>query len=310
MTNRGRPPKLKDPGPGAERAVVVVPQALSGERIDKALAALVPGLSRSFARKILGMGGVHHGDARCRVASREVAVGDVLTATWHREVTAAELFELCVVHEDARVAVVHKPAGQLSQGSELGDVGSVVWALRRRFGRDARLMHRLDKPASGLLLVGLDAAAVRRLAPQIREHTVGRRYYAVTAGVPAQGRCELPLAREGRRMRVAQPGEQGALDARSVVEVIATAGGRALARVTLETGRTHQIRLHLSAVGAPIVGDRRYGGPAASRLCLHAAHLAFDHPDGGRPAFDLAPGDDFWDAAGPGLREALAALDA
>ncbi len=254
--SRDRAPRLAAPGPGAERAVVVVPPALDGERIDKVLAALVPAISRGFARKVLGLGGVYIGDQRCRVASRPVRRGDVLTATWHRDVTAPEVFDLVVVHEDARVVVIDKPAGQLSQGSELGDVGSLVWSLGRRFGSGARLMHRLDKPASGLLVVGRDADAVKELAPQIREHTVTRSYFAATQGVPAEGLCELALVREKRRMRIAADGEAG-LDARSHVEVCAVHDGRAIVRVTLETGRTHQIRLHLSALGAPIIGDRR-----------------------------------------------------
>ena len=294
---RQRAPRLGAEGVGARRARFVVPAALDGERLDKALAAGVPDLSRGLARKIIDMGGVYLGVDRCRVASKPLAEGDVLTVTWHPDVLVPERFPLAVLHTDPRVLVVDKPAGQLSQGSELGDVGSLAHALEKRFGASARLMHRLDKPASGLLVVGRDPEAVAHLTPQVREHTMTRHYYAVAAGAPAAGPCTLPLVKDGRGMRVAHPDEPGALPARSDVEVLGGAPGRTLVRVTLHTGRTHQISLHLAALGAPLVGDELYGGPPAPRLCLHAAHLGFIHPDGRYLSFDLAPPEDFWAAA-------------
>ncbi|TNF22763.1 MAG: RluA family pseudouridine synthase [Deltaproteobacteria bacterium] len=295
--SRDRAPRLGPPGPGARRATFVVPPTLAGERLDKALAAGVEELSRAKARKIIGMGAVYLGTERCRVASKPVAAGDALTVTWHPEVLTPERYELDVLHEDARVVVVNKPAQQLSFGSELGDVGSLAHALARRYGPEAVLMHRLDKPASGLLLVARDAAAAAALTPQVREHRMSRRYLAIAAGTPAAGWCETPLVKEGRAVRPAHPGEEG-MPARSFVEVLRTEGAASLVRVTLETGRTHQIRVHLMSLGAPLVGDRRYGGPDAPRVCLHAAHLGFVHPDGHPLAFDVAPHDDFWAAAG------------
>ncbi len=299
--SRDRAPRLAAPGAGARRASFVVPPELAGTRLDKALAAGIDGLSRAVARKVIGMGGVYLGNLRCRVASKPVEAGDALTVTWHPEVLTPERFPLAIVHEDARLVVVDKPAQQLSFGSELGDVGSLAYALARRFGPEAALMHRLDKPASGLLLVARDADAAAHMTPQVREHTMSRRYFAIAAGAPVPGWCEAPLVKDGRSVRPARPGEDG-MPARSLVEVVDAAGGFTLVQVTLETGRTHQIRVHLASLGAPLVGDRLYGGPPAPRVCLHAAHLGFVHPDGRALAFDAAPPADFWTAAGWDVR--------
>lgn len=289
--SRGAGPRLGAVAPGARRITVRVEPSLAGERLDKALAASAPELSRALARKIIGMGGVHLGAQRCKVASKPVEAGDLLTVTWHPDVLTAERFPLRVVHEDAQVVVVDKPSGQLSQASELGDVGSLAHALDKRFGPEARLMHRLDKGASGLLVVARGPDASAALTPQVRDHTMERRYLAVVEGTPAEGWCERPLAREGRLMRVARDGEAG-LPARSHVAIVATEGSRTLVRVTLATGRTHQIRVHLASLGAPLVGDGRYGGPRAARLCLHAERLGFTHPDGRLLVFDSALPDD------------------
>jgi len=296
-STRGRAPRLKPPGAGAQRASFVVSAELAGTRLDKALAAGVDGMSRATARKVIGMGAGYLGTQRCRVASKPVEVGDALTVTWHPDVLTPQRFELKVVHEDARVVVVDKPAHQLSYGSELGDVGSLSYALSRRYGAEATLMHRLDKPASGLLVVARDAGATAALTPQVREHRMSRSYLAIAAGVPTPGWCETPLVKDGRKVRPAGPGEDG-MPARSHVEILREDGGASLVRVTLETGRTHQIRVHMMSLGAPLVGDRMYGGPSASRVCLHAAHLGFTHPDGRALSFDSAPHADFWEAAG------------
>lgn len=264
-----------------------VPPELAEARLDKALAALIPGMTRHLAKKVLDMGGVHlvrNGHSRrVRRHSEAVMAGDVIEATWHPEVLTPERFPLTVLHEDGDVVVVDKPTGQLSQGSELGDVGSLTHALMRRYGRDARLMHRLDKGASGVMVAALNAFASAALTPQFREHTIERTYVAVTEGVPAEGPCTTAIVQEGRLVRAARPGEAG-LAARSdvrVVEVVERDGRRrARVEVTLFTGRTHQIRIHLQSLGAPIVGDPEHGGPAAARLCLHATTLGFTHPRG------------------------------
>jgi 23S rRNA pseudouridine1911/1915/1917 synthase len=303
---------VKHPPPtsNARSARVQVPEALAGARLDKVLAQLVPELSRREARKVLAMGAVTIGRKRVRIASWEVRAGDEIALTWHPDVLVPEHFALEIVYQDAAIAVVSKPAGQLSQGSELGDVGSLQYALMRHFGPHARLMHRLDKGASGLLVAGLGPDATGYLTPQFRAHTLERRYLALTAGTPAEGRCEVPIVIAGREARAARPGEDG-LPATTDVAILEHVADSPLGPVTLvaaslTTGRTHQIRIHLQALGAPLVGDPAYGGPEAGRLALHAATLGFAHPDGTSRRFERPPDADFWQAAGLAPRPAPA----
>ena len=281
----------------------VVPEALAGERLDKALAALLPDMTRHLARKVIGMGAVFVGPRRVRRASEPVRAGDVLQATWHPEVLAPEKYELVILHEDDDVVVVDKPSGQMSQGSELGDVGTLIHALMRRYGHDIRLMHRLDKGASGVMVAGRNPDATAALTPQFREHTIERRYLAVTLGVPPDGDCDVAIVQERRLVRAAHPGEKGQ-HAKSVVQVVRTFASpttgtpRALVAVKLHTGRTHQIRIHLESLGAPILGDDEHGGPHAERLCLHAEVLGFVHPRGHALRFERPLPPDFVSASG------------
>ena len=290
-------PRLGGLGAGAQRVEAAVTQELHGERLDRTMAALWPDMSRTLARKIIGMGAVMVGQKRCRVASRMVRTGDWITATWHAQTLQPESYPLEIKHEDTDLLVVSKPAGQLVQGTELGDTGTLQRELEKRFGDDVRLLHRLDKPASGLMVASRNKSASKGLTPQFREHTIRRVYWAICTGRPEEGPCEIPLQRWKRKMAVAQEGDEAALSAKTDVKVLDTQGEMSLVQATLYTGRTHQIRVHLSALGAPIVGDRLYGGEPASRLCLHAVVLGFTHPvtDEGLD-FKQQPGADFWDA--------------
>jgi 23S rRNA pseudouridine1911/1915/1917 synthase len=293
----------------AREARARVPAALHGERLDKALAALIPELSRHKARKILAMGAVHVNGRRVRMAGHLMRTGDTLRLAWHDDVLEAQTFPLEIIYEDAQVVVVLKPEGQLSQGSELGDVGSLTHALAKRFGPDVRLMHRLDRGTSGLMVAARTQLATACLTPQFREHTILRRYVALLAGELREPVvCEARLRQEGRLIRVAAQDEDGmtawsrfvplGLDGLPAVDdagrlrdgfTPASRDGVTPVEVELRTGRTHQIRVHAAHLGAPVVGDTTYGGPAAPRVMLHAAHLAFTHPDGRRLAFGERP---------------------
>ncbi|MBK9036520.1 MAG: RluA family pseudouridine synthase [Myxococcales bacterium] len=253
-----------------------------GTRLDQALAAGVPGLSRRRARALIDLGGVFVDRARVKVASRPVRAGQVIEATlggaFERAVApgpAAPEPLLPIVYEDEHLLVVDKPAGMVTAPTPESDRGDALDRLRRRpGGGEVFLVHRIDRPTSGLLVFARTAAANRILAARFVAHDLTRAYVAIVAGaVPATvTTIDRPVA--GQR-------------AVTHVEAIAPlAGGRASeVRLRLETGRTHQIRVHLAELGHAVLGDHQHGDevarrfrPRPPRLALHAAHLGFRHP--------------------------------
>lgn len=199
---------------------------------------------------------------------------------------------LVVRHQDRWLIVVDKPHGVPSQPGRGGGGGDVFTELQRQH-RYVGLHHRLDQPASGVILLALDPEVNAVLSEAFRTHAVARTYAAVLAGAW-------------------RPGERRALDApidgdpaRSDVDVLGARDGLLAARLVPQTGRLHQLRRHVSAAGAPILGDRRYGGDVGSwwpRLCLHATRLALTHPVTGLPLVvdSPIPGDmtEAWRRAG------------
>ena len=293
-TRRARPPKLSPPGHGVERRQVIVSHELAGERLDKALPALAEDVSRTLARKVIALGGVYLGLDRCKVASRKVSPGDCLTMTWHPKQQERPSFPLMVIYETAEFVVVNKAAGQHVQGTAQGDEGTLAKALTSAYGKDTQLAHRLDAPASGLILAGRTPKSVAGLMARFRDHEITRCYLALVEGRPPAGDCHLALRRDGRRMEVVAPSVEGAKAAHSHVEVLWSGEDKSLVRIQLHSGRMHQARAHLSALGAPIVGDRLYGGTAKGRLCLHAAELSWDASEDKPLSFFAAPPEDFW----------------
>ena len=295
---REREPKLGSLAPGTQREQATVTLTEHGLRLDQAVAALCPSVSRTKARKIIGMGGVHIGQRRCRVASRKVRAGDHLTITWHDEVLTPNNAALMVLYEDDDVALINKPSGQHVQGTELGDVGTLAWSVVKAFGAEARLAHRIDAPASGLMIVGKTRSVVNHLMQTFRNHDIEREYVAITKADVASGPCNHPLVKDGRLMRVASSHDSSSLAARTDFKVIEVAENAVLVGATLFTGRTHQVRVHLAASGAPILGDRLYGGANSPRLCLHALRLKVSLGDGRQIQHTCEPGPDFWRAGG------------
>jgi 23S rRNA pseudouridine1911/1915/1917 synthase len=187
------------------------------------------------------------------------------------------------VFRDDAILVVDKPSGLASQPDPGG--GDDLYTLLRRRERYVGLHHRLDRPASGLVLLALDPDVNAALAEAFREHRIDRSYLAVLAGdavgVGTTRTWDAPI--DGQT-------------ARTDVEVLGAASGLLAVRCALHTGRTHQIRRHAAMAGTPIVGDRRYGGEVGGwwpRLALHAYRLRFRHPRDGREiAVEAAvPGD-------------------
>jgi 23S rRNA pseudouridine1911/1915/1917 synthase len=288
---------------------VQIPDALDGERVDRVVATLV-GCSRADAAALVDDGGVRLGGTTVRSRSQRVASGDeleldvALAPAVATTVAADPTVVVPIVYEDADVVVVDKPAGLVVHPGAGNRSGTLVNGLLARYpelaavGDPARpgIVHRLDKQTSGLLAVARGERAYRSLVDQLGRRTVVRRYLALVWGhfdVP-RGMVDAPVGRSGRtptRMAVSTRGRE----ARTRYEVVDTGDDPEVTLVscTLETGRTHQVRVHLAAIGHPVVGDPAYGGArqslplAGGRFFLHATHLAFAHPATGDPvSFD------------------------
>lgn len=282
--------------------IIEVGEALVGQRLDRALAALLPGLSRTRAQAAIEAGRVTV-DGRPAKASLPLEAGmRVVVApeaapareTANQTAGIAQAPELDIVHEDAHILVINKAAGVVVHPAPGHAGGTLVDALRAHVpGLDAAgedttrpgIVHRLDKDTSGLLVVAKDAASHAGLARQMKEHTTVKRYLALVEGqmpVP-EGVIEAPIGRDPRyrqRMAIVRAGA-GGREARTRFRVLRYAKGRSLLEIQLETGRTHQIRVHLAAVQHPVVGDAVYGRPQPPqppRHFLHAAHLELAHP--------------------------------
>ncbi len=280
---------------------VDVPALLDGVRVDRAL-SLLADVSRSVAARLVATGRVAVDGVPVTAGRQPLVAGARLRA----ELPAAEdgpppdpAVPVPVVYEDDDLVVVDKPAGLVVHPGAGHRADTLVSGLLARYPDLGRLapgvspperpgiVHRLDKDTSGLLVVARTEAAVRSLGAQLADRTVERRYLAQVEGtVPEErGVVDAPIGRSTRtptKMTVAADGRR----ARTGYRVLARRPGpdpTTLLVLTLETGRTHQIRVHLAAIGHPVEGDTRYGArPAAGRMFLHAARLGFDHPTDGR----------------------------
>lgn len=197
--------------------------------------------------------------------------GGTSTETTVRAVPLVE-----VLFEDAEVLVVNKPAGLAAQPTPDGAPNLLDWASAH-LGRTAGLVHRLDKETSGVTLFGKTKAATSRLAAAFREGRAKKEYLARTGpGLPERGEIATPLQKDPSR-----PGKWRALESGNGISALtrfvreASAEG-CLVKLFPETGRTHQLRVHLASIGFPIVGDRLYGGPPGPRCLLHARRLELD----------------------------------
>lgn len=280
-----------------------VPAALAGERVDRAVAILT-GLPRSEVAALIAGGAVLLDGRSVRGRSRRVVQGDELeiSVPEHAATPAPgpegdDSVAVSVVHADDDVVVVDKPAGLVVHAGAGHRTGTLVNGLLSQFpdlatigvGERARpgIVHRLDKGTSGLLVVARTAAAYHALVEQLRRREVERVYRTLVWGsveAPA-GLIDAPVGRGVRdptRMAVAAGGKEARTRYR-VESRFHHPAPVSLLECRLETGRTHQIRVHLAAIGHPVVGDSRYRGagrPALTlaRPFLHAAQLAFDHP--------------------------------
>lgn len=275
-------------------------------RLDRFLREKSGVLSRTRARDLLAAGGVTLNGRRVKVASRSLQAGDRVEVyplpEARRSAAPAGMEPFRVVYEDGAVLVVDKAPGVLVQPTPQGDRGTLLDLLRKHLrGRapSARspylgLLHRIDRETSGLLLFSRRGAVNRVLAEQFRGHTIAREYRALVRGrMPEDsGTIADPLTRSapGARRAPARPGGPGK-PAVTHFRVLQRFPDATLLGVTLETGRTHQIRIHLAGSGHPVVGDKLYGRHGAfpraplldrfPRQALHAGRLGFTHPVSG-----------------------------
>lgn len=276
----------------------VVPPALAGERLDRVV-ALMAHLSRSAAAALIEAGGVQVDDrvessGKRRVGEAQVVEIDLALVPVTPLPSADPAIELRVLHEDEHVVVIDKQAGLVVHPGAGNPEGTLVNGLLARYpeiagvGEPARpgIVHRLDAGTSGVLVVARTPVAYELMVAAMARRDVSRRYVALVWGHPEQrhGVIDAPIGRDPRdplRMAVVIDGRP-ARTRYGVVETLERPTPLALLDCELETGRTHQIRVHLAAIDHPVVGDVTYGVNRPTlgleRPFLHAAELSFDHP--------------------------------
>jgi 23S rRNA pseudouridine955/2504/2580 synthase len=288
------------PGPSAVTRVRI-DESAEGQRLDNFLVGLLKGVPKAHVYRVIRSGEVRVNKGRAAADTR-LAIGDEVRVPPVRvadrsDVAPAPPREFPLVYEDEHLIAVDKPAGVAVHGGSGVSFG-VIEQLRRARpqAKFLELVHRLDKETSGLLLIAKRRAALVALQDQLRDRETGKTYAALVVGAwPASRKViDVPLHKfltgEGeRRVRAVEPGHEDAKRSITLVKIARKFAGFTLLDVTIKTGRTHQIRVHLTHEGHPIVGDAKYGdfaankaiarGPAKfERMFLHARRLRFTHP--------------------------------
>lgn len=292
----------------------VVPAEDAGQRLDRFLVAQLPELSRARIQSLMDEGRVQV-DGASRRASHRVEPGERVTVEIPPPPPAgveAEPIPLDVLYEDADVAVIDKPAGMIVHPGAGANAGTLVAALLHRFGSEGLsaiggplrpgIVHRLDKDTSGAIVIARTDEAHRKLVEEFQERLVQKTYVALLHGKIKgdAGTVDLPVSRDLRRRSRMTARRQEGRAARTDWRARLRIGAFTFIEADLRTGRTHQIRVHFSALGCPVVGDTLYGAPRQERVdsellaplgrnFLHAARVAFDHPRTGKRVEVRAP---------------------
>jgi 23S rRNA pseudouridine1911/1915/1917 synthase len=294
-----------------ERHSFTVADAESGARVDRMLADRLPGLSRSRLKKLIESGNLGLGGETINEPSYRVKPGQrlILTVPPAQEAEPqAQAMALRILHEDESLIVVEKPAGLVVHPAPGNPDRTLVNALIAHCGDSLRgiggvrrpgIVHRLDKDTSGIMVAAKTEAAQASLSAQFAERTIGRAYTAVVWGLPSQAKGEIAgnigrSPRNRKKMAVVERGGKPAITTYRVIRALAR-GAVSLVECRLLTGRTHQIRVHMTHAGHPLIGDPLYGRGSRQRLAalppaarqaatsfprqaLHATTLSFDHP--------------------------------
>ncbi|MGN1030717.1 MAG: RluA family pseudouridine synthase [Butyricicoccaceae bacterium] len=284
---------------------ITVPQDAAAQRADSFLSVQLEDMTRSAVQSLIESGGVLLRGKPIK-KNYKVAAGDALEVTIPEpkavEITAEDI-PLDVVYEDGDIIVVNKPQGMVVHPAAGNWSGTLVNALMYHCGDSLSgingelrpgIVHRIDKDTSGLLVVAKNDLAHQGLAEQIKEHSAGRRYYAVVMGNIREdnGTVDAPIARHktDRKKMAVVPGGREAI---THYEVLERYRGFTYMAFQLETGRTHQIRVHMAHLGHPIIGDPLYGSKAdkwkLDGQCLHAGELRLRHPRSGEDMVFTAP---------------------
>lgn len=298
----------------AERVEFIVPAEYAGARLDRFLASQLSDLSRTHIQSLMDEGRVLV-DGTAMKPSHRVEPGATVVVEIPAPAepgVAPENLALDILYEDSDLVVINKPAGMIVHPGAGAEAGTLVAALLHRYGAGGLstiggpmrpgIVHRLDKGTSGALVIARTDAAHRKLVEGFRDREVQKTYLALLHGkVKGEaGRVELPVARDLRRRSRMTARRREGREARTDWRVLLRLDGFTLVEAGLHTGRTHQIRVHFSALGWPVVGDTLYGAPKHPRVAgevlpplgrnfLHAARIAFTHPRTGNRLELAAP---------------------
>ncbi len=283
----------------------------AGMRIDKFLSECGTGLTRSAAAKLIEDGAVTVGDSAPGKNYR-IRVGDIITLQLPDPVlpeAKPENIPLDIVYEDNDLLVVNKPRGMVVHPAAGNPDGTLVNALLYHCGDSLSgingvlrpgIVHRIDKDTSGLLIVAKNDRSHKLLAEQIKEHSFTRKYQAVVVGniKDDEGTVNAPIGRHPTDRKKMTVTLKNSREAVTHYKVLRRFGSYTHLELTLETGRTHQIRVHMAYIGHPVAGDPVYGGKkylaSLGGQCLHAYYISFVHPVTGRVLTLSAPLPDYF----------------